>query len=222
MYVGTALTLTADITFSDVDVVDLALDISWTRDGVDISGDDHIIVSAVSGSGSNYMASLSYSPITTDDGGLITVTVTPSDGSQFILTVTAQEMIDVEGMNHYVQTENLIHQTLHADLPDLEVAVSPDTTITAGDELELTCTVTVVENLIVELTVQWIGGSVGSAGVTESATTVSGVTSTRMLTFSPLLTSHGAQYTCQATINIPSINVAKTGNDSTDVMVQSK
>ena len=80
---------------------------------------------------------------------------------------------------------------------------------------------TVVENLIVEPTVQWIGGSVGSAGVTESATTVSGVTSTS-LTFSPLLTSHGAQYACQATINISSINVTKTGSNSTDVMVQSK
>ena len=83
---------------------------------------------------------------------------------------------------------------------------------------------TTVANLVAnaDLTVQWSGGGVGSAGVTESATTVSGVTSTRTLTFSPLLTSHGAQYTCQATINIPSINVTKSGSDSTDVMVQSK
>ena len=108
------------------------------------------------------------------------------------------------------------------DLPDPEVATSADATMTAGGVLELTCTVTVVENLIVEPTLQWIGGSVGSAGVTESATTVSGATSTRNLTFSPLLTSHGAQYTCQATINISSINVTKTGSNSTDVMVQSK
>ena len=88
----------------------------------------------------------------------------------------------------------------------------------------MTCTVTTVANLVAnaDLTVQWSGGGVGSAGVTESATTVSGVTSTRTLTFSPLLTSHGAQYTCQATINIPSISVTKTGSDSTDVMVQSK
>ena len=83
---------------------------------------------------------------------------------------------------------------------------------------------TTVANLVAnaDLTVQWSGGGVGSAGVIESATTVSGATSTRTLTFSPLLTSHGAQYTCQATINIPSINVTKTGSDSTDVMVQSK
>ena len=73
-----------------------------------------------------------------------------------------------------------------------------------------------------ELTVQWSGSSVGSAGVTESATTVSGATSTRNLTFSPLLTSHGAQYTCQATINVPSINVTNTGSNSTDAVIQSK
>ena len=89
-------------------------------------------------------------------------------------------------------------------------------------ELQLTCTVITVANLVAsaELTVQWSGGSVGSNGVTVS--TVSGDTSTKNLTFSPLLTSHGAQYTCQATINIPSINVTKTGSNSTDVMVQSK
>ena len=90
-----------------------------------------------------------------------------------------------------------------------------------GDEIELTCNVTVPENLTVQPTVQWSGGSVGSEGVTESATTVSGVTSIRTLTFSPLLTSHGAQYTCQAVINIPSISVTKTGNMIVDIFVQS-
>ena len=86
------------------------------------------------------------------------------------------------------------------------------------------CTVTTLANLVAnaDLTVQWSGGGVGSAGVIVSVTTVSGVTSTRTLTFSPLLTSHVAQYTCQATINIPSISVTKTGSNSTGVMVQSK
>ena len=87
----------------------------------------------------------------------------------------------------------------------------------------LTCTVTVVEHFTVHPTVQWSGGSVdSSASVTESETTHNGVTSSRTLAFSPLSTSHGAEYTCQAEISIPAIDVTSSGSDSRAVMVQSK
>ena len=42
------------------------------------------------------------------------------------------------------------------------------------------------------------------------------------LTVSPLNTSHGAEYTCQAEISIPSISVTSSGSESRAVMVQSK
>ena len=92
---------------------------------------------------------------------------------------------------------------------------------TAGDELQLTCNVTTVDNLVESalVTVQWSGGSVGSDEVTEDNTTNSGVGT---LTFNPLLTSHGAQYTCQAMINISSINVMVTSSGSIAIMVKSK
>ena len=93
----------------------------------------------------------------------------------------------------------------------------------AGDNLSLTCTVTVEEYLTVVPTVQWSGGSVRlEDGVTESETSHDGVNSTRTLTFSPLHTSHGAEYTCQADISIPSISVMKTITRNVRVMVQSK
>ena len=59
-------------------------------------------------------------------------------------------------------------------------------------------------------------------GVREGDTTHSGVMSMKTLIFSPLLTSHGAKYTCQGNINIPSISLMKTASNSKDVMVQSK
>ena len=110
------------------------------------------------------------------------------------------------------------------DLTDPVVTVTTHTTRTAGDELQLSCTVTTVENLVASslVTVLWSGGSVGSNEVTESTTTISGVTSMRTLIFNPLLTSHGAEYTCHAMIIIPSINVTVTSNGSTNVTVQSK
>ena len=106
VYVGTELTLTASITFNDLTGVDvpLTVDIIWTLDDDDITSDTHITVSDVSGSSNtSYIATLIYSPITNDDSGVITatVTVTPSEISQYIQTATvmAQDiMVDVQGI----------------------------------------------------------------------------------------------------------------------------
>ena len=77
----------------------------------------------------------------------------------------------------------------------------------------LTCNVTVVEYLTVEPTVQWSGGSVGSGnGVMVEDTTHSGVMSMKTLTFSPICTSHQGSYSCQAIINIPSIELTRTAS----------
>ena len=84
-------------------------------------------------------------------------------------------------------------------------------------------TVKVKKFLIVEPTVQWSGGSVGSGnGVMVGDTTHSGVMSMRTLTFSPLRTSHGSLYTCQGEINMTSIDVRKTTSEERNVLVQSK
>ena len=106
VYVGTEFALTASITFTDDDVravdVDLTLDISWTRGSDVIISDTRITVSDVSGSDTSYTASLTFSPITTDDTGSYTasVTVRPTTTSQYIqtVTVTDTEMVDVMGM----------------------------------------------------------------------------------------------------------------------------
>ena len=94
---------------------------------------------------------------------------------------------------------------------------------TAGNDLILTCTVKVIKFLIVKPTVQWSVGSVGSGnGVMVGDTTHSGVMSMRTLTFSPLRTSHGSLYTCQADINMTSIDLRKTTSEERNVLVQSK
>ena len=107
VYVGTELILTASITFNDLTGVDvpLTVDIIWTRDDDDITSDTHITVSDVSDSSdTSYIATLIYSPITNDDSGIITatVTVTPSVESQYIQTATvmAQDMVDVQGITY--------------------------------------------------------------------------------------------------------------------------
>ena len=93
IYVGNNFTLNAEILFniSAVLNVSLSLTISWSRNGDNITSNDHITISNVRDSESGYTASLTYSPIATSDSGLITATVTvsPSDESMYIQSVTA-------------------------------------------------------------------------------------------------------------------------------------
>ena len=100
---------------------------------------------------------------------------------------------------------------IYTDLPApvVNIGGSPVIDRTGGEDFNLTCIVTVVEYLIVEPTVQWSGGSVGSGNgvmVGDTVTTHSGVMSMRTLTFSPLCTSHEGDYFCRATINTSLIN----------------
>ena len=71
-------------------------------------------------------------------------------------------------------------------------------------------------------TVEWSGGSVGSESVSVDDIMRDGATSTRQITFSLLRTSHGAQYVCQADIDIPSIGLMRTASSSRDVTIQSE
>ena len=103
----------------------------------------------------------------------------------------------------------------------MELDASDPTIRMVGDSLQLTCTAITVDHLTrgVHLIVEWTGGN---GGATQIETTVNGATVTRTLTFSPLSTTHGAKYTCQAAIKIPPINVTRNNGNSTDVLVQSK
>ena len=105
---GTGLVLTANISFSDQSRVnvDKSLDILWRRGNDAIVNDSHITISAISGSGDSYTASLTYSPITISDSGQITVTVTvrPETVNEYIRTVnaTALESLNITGMHIYM------------------------------------------------------------------------------------------------------------------------
>ena len=88
---------------------------------------------------------------------------------------------------------------------------------TSGGTYNLTCTV----EANVPPTVQWLYSSNGTAVTNESDITVgtertTGSTTTLTLSFNPLHTSHGGQYTCQSTTDTP----PSTVNATTDVTVQ--
>ena len=95
--------------------------------------------------------------------------------------------------------------------------------MTAGDPLNLTCTVSVVENLVQPPSVTWTGPGVGQTDVEEIGPMVSGAVTTLTLSFNPLRTSHGGQYTCRAVLDIPTAGVSQLDNYSVlNIVVQSK
>ena len=96
VYAGTEFVLTADISLSEVNG-DISLDITWRRGNDVIASDTRTTVSAVSGSGDSYTASLTYSPITISDSGNITATVSTSDESTLI-NIANRVMLTVEGV----------------------------------------------------------------------------------------------------------------------------
>ena len=106
IYAGTKFELKTKICFSDLSAVDvnISLSISWSNGSDLIASNTRTAISLVISNGDNYTASLTYTPIATSDGGQFTATVTvsPSDGSIFVQTVTAtdNEMLTVYGMNN--------------------------------------------------------------------------------------------------------------------------
>ena len=79
---------------------------------------------------------------------------------------------------------------------DVRIEASTDQP-TAGDNFTLTCTVTSDR----PPSLSWTGSGVGSKGVVVHSQTVNGFTSTLVIEFSPLRTSHGGVYTCLSSIS---------------------
>ena len=90
------------------------------------------------------------------------------------------------------------------------VTVVDDISSRAGQPLSIECSFQTLNNLIRPPIVQWMN----SAGSVQSDTST--------LSFSPLLTSHGGEYTCTVTINIPELNILLSGEGNTRITVQSK
>ncbi len=76
---------------------------------------------------------------------------------------------------------------------------------TAGQDYTLSCKVVVGEGTP---TLQWTGPGVMTGEATVGEQMETGTTFTLPLTFSPLLTSHGGEYTCRSTVGVGAVERA--------------
>ena len=82
-----------------------------------------------------------------------------------------------------------------------------------------------VEGLVVDPDVVWLdsnGMTVSGLNITVGGPSIEGSMVTHNLTFSPLHTFHGGEYTCQASISVLNISIVNLSNSSsTHITVQS-
>ena len=91
---------------------------------------------------------------------------------------------------------------------------------TAGVNHTLTCTVTLEQDLRSPLLIQWTapnGSIIGNETLVD--VTVSRSSNNLSLTFDPLHTRHGGQYSCMASMNVPESNVFLRGQASLNITV---
>ena len=114
----------------------------------------------------------------------------------------------------HLQLVSSQHFSLPPALPSPQVTTMMDSTVTAGGQQTLECTVSVVPFLTVASTLQWVapGDSEVASGSGPSLTH----------TLDPVRTSDAGQYTCWATVDIPSVGVSVSGQSSTTLTVQSE
>ena len=94
------------------------------------------------------------------------------------------------------------------------VTISPASgPLTAGQVYSLTCSVQVVDHLVVEPSVKWTRQD-GSQVIATSGSSL-------LLNFNPLRTSDGNNYTCTATVHVTDV-VTVSGEESRVVVVSSK
>ena len=119
-----------------------------------------------------------------------------------------------------------IHPSSLTALPAPQVTITPSGSSTAGSPYNLTCTVMVVNGLVVVPQVMWlkngVNGDIGQS-VSSSSGVVSTNTTTLTLQFNPLYTSHGGQYSCIANVSLPIISIQNFNSTLvTNLLVQSK
>ena len=125
-------------------------------------------------------------------------------------------------MRSVYEIPTLIPFHISTDRDPLTIEVTGLNAAIAGQAVNLTCIVTRGQNMLGTPDVQWLGpsGNVllsGSDGiVVDDTATVSNSTFVRTLQFTPVRTSHGGLYTCQAMAD--SVNRRKAIN----LTVQSK
>eukprot|EP00731_Ephydatia_muelleri_P019021 Em0011g1061a len=194
-YAGTPLNLTCTVQLIPQVDTNVIFNSLWTGPGGQISSG----VGRVSLSSGVNQTTVQFYPLNTTDTGVYNCSVSVSrSGQQYVDTSIAA-------------SSSITSITVKA-LPAPQVTITPSGSSTAGSPYNLTCTVMVVNGLVVVPQVMWFrnGTSViGGNGILLTPGMLSANTTTLSLQFNPLHTSNGGQYSCTADVSLPAISITR-------------
>eukprot|EP00731_Ephydatia_muelleri_P025777 Em0017g860a len=194
-YAGTPLNLTCTVQLIPQVDTNVIFNSLWTGPGGQISSG----IGRVSLSSGVNQTTVQFYPLNTTDTGVYNCSVSVSaSGQQYVDTLIAV-------------SSSMKSITVEA-LPAPQVTITPSGSSTAGSPYNLTCTVMVVNGLVVVPQVMWFknGTSViGSNGISLTPGMLSANTTTLSLQFNPLNTSNGGQYSCTANVSLPAISITR-------------
>ena len=122
---------------------------------------------------------------------------------------------------------NIVSSTVHLifSVPSEAVQISIERSgiSIAGETYTLTCNVSVIRGLTNSPSVIWTDGtmSITNESNVTVLTTVGNSYSISLLTFNPLRTSHGDDYTCRGAIDSPALNLPQAISMRETVIIQS-
>ena len=204
----------------------------WTTtDNADIpSADDPTITAGITSSSNlEHTATLSFYPLDViDSGGYrcnMTIAANDVTGNNFVesFSTEANASIVVEGSIVVFIFMLYVSHFIDLSAPTVNIAASGNEIV--GGTFILTCTVGVVDRLIVEPDIMWTKEAL-SDSVSSKSTIISEApvcnNNSLSLNFMSLNTSDAARYTCSVVLNITQIGIAMTNDSYTDITLQSK
>ncbi len=109
-------------------------------------------------------------------------------------------------------------------MPALNLTTEVSGVPTAGQIYSLTCNVTeIVDGLTGSPAVEWLSSPAVDVDRLDLGVNNPETSASEKITFNPLLTSHGREYTCRAMLNSPAVEGGNiTAADTQTVIVESK
>ena len=140
-----------------------------------------------------------------------------------LLTTLLISPYSVSTSHFLLVTTTLLLFSSYAALPPPAVITTSSGIMSPGSSIILSCTVEVVEGLIVQPAIVWTKLAVdGDTALNSISVGAVRTNNTVTLSFNSINTSDAGQYTCTATVNISAINITVTNNSMVDITLQSE
>ena len=241
IYESTLLVIVCIATLPSVVDTDVTVIVIWIRpNGTVISSDERVAVGQVSSPESNtFQSNLTFTPVDngdktdneTNDNGNYTCRMDISSTDSMIPVLSAfnsvEEEIIVAGMRfEHINSLRILPQLIFfSDLPEIKVEISTSGSTEVGQKLNITCTVTLVEGFVGNLTSMWddldVDMSVNIQNF-DMIRTSDGSSSVLTIVLDPVQFDYRGTYICEAMFNTTFTNDDRTNSQDHKLIVDSE